>query len=215
MRNFSRGCRVGLYPVTEILLFGNEGHLQELLPRTFSFKNSPGNRDSAKPYLYIMKFSDQSRVWIYLSNRAFNQAEVSTINQLLQQFCIQWTAHGTNLKAAGEVLHHRFIVLMVDEMAAGASGCSIDKSVHFIQGIEKEFGVQLFNRMIFAWRKKEEIHVSPLSDLQKLFDQGTINANTIVFDTVVTSKKDFDERFQIPFEKSWMMKRIHVKELTP
>ena len=162
-----------------------------------------------------MKFSDQSRIWIYLSDRAFNEAEVSTLQQLLGQFCIQWTAHGTNLKARGEVLHHRFIVLMVDETAAGASGCSIDKSVHFIQEVEKEFEVQLFNRMIFAWKDEQEIHVSSLSDLQKLFDHENINTNTIVFNTLVTSKKDFDKRFQIPLGESWMLKRINVKKFTP
>ena len=155
-----------------------------------------------------MNFSDQSRIWIYLSNRAFTDDEVSQLNQLLQQFCIQWTAHGSNLKAHGEVQHFRFIVLMVDETAAGASGCSIDKSVHFIQQIEKEFNVQLFNRMLFGWRAGEEIQVSNLNDLQKLFDEGNINSDTVVFDTVIETKKDFDERFQTTLGKSWMMKRI-------
>ena len=155
-----------------------------------------------------MYFSDQSRIWIYLSNRAFTDAEVSELNHHLQQFCIQWTAHGSNLKAKSEVLHHRFIILMVDETAAGASGCSIDKSVHFIQQIEKEFNVQLFNRMLFAWKEGEEVHVSNLNDLQKLVEDGMINSETVVFDTVVASKKDFDERFQITLGRSWMMKRI-------
>src|SRR5438552_12213863 len=152
-----------------------------------------------------MQFSPDSRFWIYLSNRAFSDAEVSQLNQQLQQFCIQWTAHGSNLKAHGEVLHHRFIILMVDETAAGASGCSIDKSVHFIQQVEKGFNVQLFNRMLFAWKAGEEIHVSNLNDLQKLFDEGSVNSDTIVFDTVIATKKDFDERFQTTLAKSWMM----------
>lgn len=155
-----------------------------------------------------MQFSPDSRVWIYLSNRVFTDAEVSELNQLLQQFCIQWTAHGSNLKANGEVLHQRFIVLMVDETAAGASGCSIDKSVHFIQQIEKEFDIDLFNRMLIAWKAGEKVHVSNLNDLQKLFDEGTINAETVVFDAVITSKKEFDERFEIRLGQSWMMKRI-------
>ncbi|HYV94215.1 MAG TPA: hypothetical protein VE978_20740 [Chitinophagales bacterium] len=159
-----------------------------------------------------MNFSDQSRIWIYLSNRVFTEAEVSELNPLLEQFCIQWTAHGSNLKAHGEVLHHRFIILMVDETTAGASGCSIDKSIHFIQQIEKEFNVQLFNRMIFALKAGEEIQVSNLNDLQKLFDEGMINSETIVFDTVITVKKDFDERFQTALGKSWMMKRIKLHE---
>lgn len=162
-----------------------------------------------------MNFSDQSRVWIYLSNRDFSVSEVPELNQLLQQFCIQWTAHGASLKAYGEVRHHRFIVLMVDETAAGASGCSIDKSIHFIQEIEKEFNVQLFNRMLFARKEGEEIHVSKLDELQKLFDEGIISEQTIVFDTTVTTKKDLDTRFETPLGQSWMMKRIRtIKSVT-
>src|SRR6185295_4440463 len=152
-----------------------------------------------------MNFSDQSRIWIYLSNRVFTEAEVSELNPLLEQFCIQWTAHGSNLKAHGEVLHHRFIILMVDETTAGASGCSIDKSIHFIQEIEKEFDVQLFNRMLFAWKEGGEICISNMNELQKLFDDGVISEQTVVFDTTVTIKKDLDTRFEIPLGQSWMM----------
>ena len=157
-----------------------------------------------------MDFSNQSRVWIYLSNRDFTEAEVSKLNQQIQQFCIQWTAHGTNLRAFGEVRHHRFIVLMVDETAAGASGCSIDKSIHFVQEIEKEFGVHLFNRMLFAWKEREKIRVSNLEDLQKLFDNGLLTERSTVFNTTVTTKKDLDTHFETTLGQSWMMKRIRT-----
>ena len=162
-----------------------------------------------------MNLSDQSKIWVYLCSRSFTDSEVAELNTLLQQFCIQWTAHGANLKAYGEVHHHRFIVLMVDETAAGASGCSIDKSIHFIQEIEKEFDVQLFNRMLFAWKEGEEIHVSKLEDLQKLFDERVITEHTRVFDTTVTTKKDLDSRFETSLGESWLMKRIRlIKSVT-
>ena len=158
------------------------------------------------------EYSSQSRVWIYLSDKAFNDDEVIRLNQDIEQFCIQWTAHGANLKARGEVLHHNFILLMVDESSADASGCSIDKSVHFIRQIEKDFGVNLFERLIFAWKAETDIRVSHLNDLQKLVDAGEITMNTIVFNPLVASKKEFDESFQIPLRNSWMAKRIHLNK---
>lgn len=157
-----------------------------------------------------MNLSDQSRVWIYLSKRSFTDTEVAVLNQLLQQFCIQWTAHGANLEAYGEVRHHHFIVLMVDETAAGASGCSIDKSIRFVQEIEKEFGVELFNRMLFAWKEGEEIQVLTLDELQKLFDEGLITEGSTVFNTTVTTKKDLDTHFETTLGESWMMNRIRT-----
>ena len=159
-----------------------------------------------------MNFSDQSRIWIYLSNRAFNLSEVAAINNRLQQFCIDWTAHGSNLHAKGEVIKNHFILLMVDESKAGASGCSIDKSVHFMQSLEKEFGVELFNRLLFAWMNDGRIVVSQLGDLQKLADDGVLQSDTMVFDTLLTVKKEFDERFEIPLHKSWMMKKLKRTE---
>src|SRR5215467_9021763 len=106
-----------------------------------------------------MTFSPQSRVWLYLSSHEFTDQETMELNELLKQFCVEWTAHGTNLFARGEVLHGRFIMLMVDETNAGASGCSIDKSVHFIQAIEKKYDTQLFNRMLVAFQVGEKVYV--------------------------------------------------------
>lgn len=158
-------------------------------------------------------FPPQSRLWLYLSNRKLTDAEVNEINISLINFCNKWNAHGSQLRAGGDVLHHRFIRLMVDQTAAGASGCSIDKSVHFIQQIEIKYGVELFNRMIFARREKEQILTGNLNEIQKLFDEGIINPETIVFDTLVNSKKDFDDRFEIPLSKSWMFRQIKGEKI--
>ena len=50
-----------------------------------------------------MNFDPSSRLWVYLSNRPFTDVEVSDINLALKHFCKEWTAHGSNLKAFGEV----------------------------------------------------------------------------------------------------------------
>lgn len=155
-----------------------------------------------------MNFDPSSRLWVYLSNRPFTDVEVSDINLALKHFCKEWTAHGSNLKAFGEVRFNRFILLMVDESQAGASGCSIDKSVHFIKAIEQEYGVTLFNRLLFAWKKGEEIRVSELRDLQQLADSGEITGSTIVFNNTITSKKELDEKWMIPLKESWMQGRL-------
>src|SRR5215831_15670001 len=140
-------------------------------------------------------FSDQSRVWIYMTNRPFNDVEVSDIGMALKRFCKEWTAHGSNLLAKGEVRFNRFIILMVDETQAGASGCSIDKSVHFIKGIEQEYNVQLFDRLLIAWKHEDEIKTAHFSELEKLLHDGAISENTLVFNNSVTTKRDLDQRW--------------------
>ena len=103
------------------------------------------------------QLSPESRVWIYQSSTAFDEEEVATLNQQLANFSRNWVSHNRALKSFASVYHNRFIVLMVDETQAGASGCSIDKSVHFIKQIEQHYGVSLFDRMSFAFKNDDEI----------------------------------------------------------
>ena len=91
-----------------------------------------------------------SKLWVYQASRILKPSEEVRIQQLLDAFLEDWHSHQQNLKAFGCIKKSAFIIIMVDEQVNTASGCSIDKSVHFIQTIEKEIGVNLMNRMIFA-----------------------------------------------------------------
>ena len=67
-----------------------------------------------------------------------------------------------------EIRYNRFIILIVDESHAGASGCSIDKSVHFMQQLEQEYGINLFDRFNLAYRNGEEILSVPRAKFEEL-----------------------------------------------
>src|ERR1700759_2190076 len=99
-----------------------------------------------------MKFSENSRVWIYQSDKELTDSEVALLQSQLDNFTTGWTAHNNQLKAKAEIRYNRFIILVVDESQAGASGCSIDKSVRFMKDIEQEFGINLFDRFNLAYR---------------------------------------------------------------
>src|ERR1700712_476692 len=92
-----------------------------------------------------MQFSENSRVWVYQSDKQLSDADVIKLQVQLDNFTTGWTAHNNQLKAKAEIRYNRFIVLIVDESQAGASGCSIDKSVHFMQQVEQQFGIKLFD----------------------------------------------------------------------
>ena len=57
------------------------------------------------------------------------------------------------------------IVLIADETDATVSGCSTDKSVHFIQSIEQGYGVQLMDRTTLAFVVKDKLQLLPLPQL--------------------------------------------------
>src|SRR5690242_11524154 len=102
-----------------------------------------------------------SRIWIYQSDRELTTEEVEQIKDETRKFLESWTAHNQTLKAGCEIRYNRFLILMVDEKSAGASGCSIDKSVHFIKSIEKNFKVSFFDRMMFAFKRNDRVEAVP------------------------------------------------------
>ena len=59
--------------------------------------------------------------------------EISEITQKGKELIPNWASHGSSLKAAIEIFYDHFIVVLVDEKQAAASGCSIDKSFQFIK----------------------------------------------------------------------------------
>jgi hypothetical protein len=150
-----------------------------------------------------MKFSPQSRVWIYQSDRKLTDREVQQIQPELDKFTTNWTAHNNELKAKGEIRYNRFFILIVDESQAGASGCSIDKSVHFMQQVQQHLGINLFDRFNLAYREGEEVLSLPRHGFEDLLKQGTINKQTIVYNNLVQNLAELETKWEVPFKDSW------------
>jgi len=150
-----------------------------------------------------MNFSENSRVWIYQSNRELTSAEVARMEPVLNNFATGWTAHNHQLKAKAEIRYNRFIVLVVDESQAGASGCSIDKSVNLMKALEQEFNINLFDRFNIAYRTETGIASVGRHEFEELIKQGDVTADTIVFNNLVATIKDLDNKWEVPFKSSW------------
>lgn len=150
-----------------------------------------------------MGMSENSRVWVYQSNRALTAAESQQIQDTLNQFTSQWLAHGHQLAARGEVRYNRFLILMVDERQAGATGCSIDKSVGLMKQIESQFSINLFDRFNIAWRDGEQISSCGRLEFEDLIATGKVNENTIVYNNLVQTVAELNNKWEVPFKESW------------
>lgn len=159
-----------------------------------------------------MIFSPQSKVWIYQSNRRFTDQETAEIQNILNDFVAQWTAHGHQLKAKAEVFHHYFIVLTVDQEVANATGCSIDSSVRVIKEIESKFGLDLFDRFNMAYKIGDDVHVATKEDFETLICIKKIGLETIVFNNLVQTLEDFEQKWEVPLQDSWH-KNIFAEQL--
>ncbi|GAB5399474.1 MAG: hypothetical protein Aureis2KO_10590 [Aureisphaera sp.] len=146
---------------------------------------------------------ENSRIWIYQSNRKLSDEEVAVINDKTAHFLEQWTAHGSDLEAGFEIKYNRFVVLGLNQTNASASGCSIDASVRFIQTLEKEFGVDLLDKMNVTFYNGAYIAHKPLADFKKMAKNRSVSGNTVVFNNLVNTKAEYLEHWEVPAKDSW------------
>jgi hypothetical protein len=159
-------------------------------------------------YVTSETLPDHSRIWIYQCGRELTNEELDSIGADLKQFLEGWTAHNHALKAGYELRYNRFLILMIDEKTAGASGCSIDKSVHFIQSLEKKYGVTLMDRMKFAYKEQGRVEVVSRNQFDDLFRKGILNGTSIVFDNLITTKEELQSNWEVSLSNSWHKKLI-------
>jgi hypothetical protein len=146
---------------------------------------------------------DHARVWIYQSNRKLTDVEVFQIKQQASDFLANWNTHGTPLKAGIELLHALFLVIMVDEAHAAASGCSIDKSVAFVKRMEQMFNINFMDRMQVAYEHEGQVETVHLHQMKTSLQSKGLSENTTVFNNLVSSKSDFDSQWKAPLKDSW------------
>lgn len=146
---------------------------------------------------------NSARIWVYQSNREFSENEMVIIKTKVENFLQNWVRHGDDLKASYTIMYNQFIVLAVDENFNNVSGCSIDASVNLIKQLEKEFSIDLTNKLNISFKDNDNINVVTLADFQKFAKQEKITPKTIVFNNMVTTKGDFNLKWEVEAKDSW------------
>jgi hypothetical protein len=154
-------------------------------------------------YIPFENLPDESRIWIYQSNRKFTDEEFAEIETAVRQFVEGWAAHGIGLEASYQLKYNRFIILAVNQDTQPASGCSIDDSVRFIQDLEQKYGVDLLDKMNVTFRNGEHIAHKTLADFKKMAKEKAVSENTIVFNNLVNTVGEWNDFWEIPAAESW------------
>lgn len=187
----------------------DQPHQRPVCPNwlTFAFMQA-----QALTTLIPQGFADNSRVWIYQSNRAFIEREELEINEQLYQFYSQWQAHGAPVKGWAKLLFRQFIVIIADESDVEVSGCSTDSSVRVIKSLERQYEVNFFDRMMLTFLVKNKAEMLPFTQVQYAIDKGYISGDTYVFNNVVENKKDLMEKWLVPVKDSWLGNRVSFRD---
>jgi hypothetical protein len=146
---------------------------------------------------------ETSKVWVYQANRSFTQDEVWDISDILENFVAQWKSHQRDVKGFGSLYYRRFLVLIADEDATDVSGCSIDSSVKLIKELEEAYDLHFFDRLKVCYQITSELIGSfPLNKLNEMIESGKLKDDTIVFNNLVSTKKEFETNWAVPFRDS-------------
>lgn len=154
-------------------------------------------------YVPFESLPPDSRVWIYQSNRRFSDEELAKITHELREFIDTWSAHGNAMEASYLLKYNRFIIFAVNQEAQMPTGCSIDKSVAFIQKLEQELNVDLLDKMNVTFKLGEHIAHKPLIDFKKMAKEKAVSGNTIVFNNLVNTIEEWNENWEVPARDSW------------
>ena len=155
------------------------------------------------------KIHDASRIWIYQANRRFNSSESKIISDALTTFTENWLVHGSPMQASFDLKFNQFVILAADEDANAASGCSIDDSVRTFKKLGAELNIDFFDRTRVAFKKgKDEVFTLATTELKSSLRDGLWNAESLVFNNLVNTKRALDREWLIPAGSSWLKRYL-------
>ena len=149
---------------------------------------------------------NDSRIWIYQSDRDLIELEKSIIDNKMSLFLDSWQAHGKDLECSYSIIHKRFIIIAVNENINPIGGCSIDYSIQLIKDISDSIQVNLLNRLIVNYKIDNKISSASLNDLKSKIKDGTFSSETIIFNTSINNKGELLNDFEIDIGSSWLSK---------
>jgi hypothetical protein len=142
------------------------------------------------PRIPFGQLPSDARLWIFASERPLSPDESKRVLDETDAFIQQWAAHGVPLTAGRDMRHNQFVLVGVDERAAGVSGCSIDALVRRMQHLEGVLGLELVNNAPVLYREGDAIERVSRERFAQLAASGTVGPNTRVFDNTLTRVGD-------------------------
>ncbi|WP_247237691.1 hypothetical protein [Telluribacter sp. SYSU D00476] len=155
-------------------------------------------------YIPFDKIDFNARIWIYQASRELTQQEADAITETLKAALDGWAAHNKPLLSSGKVFYNRFIVIAVDESHELPSGCSIDKTTHWLQEIGQQLGVDFFDRSVAYLDATKKVRTLSINEVKQAIADEQITPSTTVFDNLVSTKAQWMNRWKVPADRTWL-----------
>lgn len=161
----------------------------------------------------IEQLSPNSKIWVFLSPKVLNHDDEITISNLSVNFLENWTSHQMELNAGFTILHNRFLVFAVDESMNNAGGCSVDKLFKFTKELSSKFNIDFLNRFNVVIKNGETVNTLTIAEIEKQISENTIDRDSIVFNTLISSIGELQNAFEVPLHSTWLNRYLNVQKV--
>ena len=156
------------------------------------------------PRISFDSLPDSARLWVFAASRPLTTDEQKPLLAAVDAFLDEWNAHRVPLDAARDFRHDRFLIVGVDEEAAGVSGCSVDSLVRTMKGLGQQLGVELIDHASVFYRDAAGVRRVSRDDFGDAVTRGEVTRDTVVFDnTVSTAGQLRAGRWEAPASTTW------------
>ena len=144
----------------------------------------------------------RARLWIFAADRELAGPETDRLLQTVDTFLQSWSAHGHPLTNARDFRHGRFLLVAVDEVAAGVSGCSVDALVRELRALESHLSLRLLEHGPITFRDGADIRRVSRDEFADLARAGRVTRDTPVFDNTI-ARVDALDHWEVPAREAW------------
>ena len=156
------------------------------------------------PVIPFHDLPDDARLWVFAAAEPLSDDKAQQLLAVVDTWLSNWKAHGEPLACGRDWRDDRFLAVGVDQSTAGASGCSIDALFKVFQKIQSSIGTSmLVGGRVFYRDREGRIEATDRNSFFARAAAGEVGADTIVFDTSVTSAAAYRSSFACRAGESW------------
>lgn len=156
------------------------------------------------PLVAFSSLPDDARVWVFGSSEQLTADAQRALLESVDDYLSDWRAHGSPLTAARDWRDGRFLAIGLDQRNENASGCSLDALYRILRDLEPHIGASLLgNARVYFRAAGGAIGVTDRAGFAALAQEGSISADSRVFDLSVQTAEDWRNKFEVSAAVSW------------
>ena len=156
------------------------------------------------PLVPFNQLPDDARLWVFAASDPVTGDRVNRLLDAVDEWLENWKAHGEPLTCARDWRDDRFLTIGVDQSTAGASGCSIDALFRVFQRLQHAIGTSMLGGgRVFYRNSYGDVVGQSRAAFSSQAASGSIGAETLVFDTSITTARAFRTEFERRAADSW------------